>query len=44
MNRINKEGKKRKLSIKYIYKEDGINLEEIMKEGYLKYLRDLRIK
>ena len=28
------KGKKRKLSIKYIYKEDGINLEEIMKEGY----------
>lgn len=44
MKRINKEGKKRKVDIKFIYKEDGVKLEEILKEGYLSYLRNLKAK
>lgn len=42
MKRIDKDGRKRKLNIKFIYKEDGIKLDEIMREGYLKYLRNLK--
>ena len=41
MNRIDKNGNKRKLNIEYIYKEDGIKLENILKEGYLYYLKNL---
>lgn len=44
MKRIDKYGKKRKLNIEFIYKNDGTNLEEIMKEGYLCYLRNLKVK
>jgi len=44
MKRINKEGKKVKLNIKYIYKQDGVKLKEILKEGYLCYLRNLKTK
>lgn len=44
MKRIDKNGKKRKLNIEFIYKEDGTKLEEIMKEGYLCYLRNLKAK
>lgn len=42
MKRINKEGKKIKLNIKYIYNKDGNKLPEILKEGYLCYLKDLK--
>ena len=42
MKRIDKDGRKRILNIKFIYKEDGIKLDEIMREGYLKYLRNLK--
>ena len=42
MKRINKEGKRVKLNIQYIYKKDGTNLNEILKEGYLCYLRNLK--
>lgn len=44
MKRVDKYGKKRKLNIEYIYKTDGTKLEEILKEGYLCYLRNLKIK
>ena len=44
MKRINKEGIKRKIDIKFIYKEDGVKLEEILMEGYLSYLRNLKAK
>ena len=44
MKRIDKNGKRRKLDIKYIYKSDGTKLEEILKEGYLSYLRKLKIR
>ena len=42
MRRINRDGKKVKLNIQYIYKKDGTNLKEILKEGYLCYLRNLK--
>ena len=42
MKRLDKDGRNRKLNIKFIYKEDGIKLDEIMREGYLKYLRNLK--
>ena len=44
MKRINKDGKKRKLNIEFIHKKDGTKLEEILKEGYLCYLRNLKVK
>lgn len=44
MNRIDKNGKKRKLNIEFIHKKDGTKLEEILKEGYLCYLRNLKVK
>ena len=44
MKRINKDGKKIKLDIKFIHKEDGTKLQEILKEGYLCYLRNLKAK
>ena len=44
MKRIDKDGKKRKFNIEFIHKKDGIKLEEIMKEGYLCYLRNLKVK
>lgn len=42
MNRINKDGKKVKLNIEFIHKNDGKNLKEILKEGYLCHLRKLK--
>lgn len=44
MNRINKDGKKVKLNIEFIHKKDGTKLKEILKEGYLCYLRNLKAK
>ena len=44
MKRIDKNGKKRNLDIKFIHKKDGTKLEEILKEGYLYYLRNLKVK
>ena len=44
MNRIGKDGKRRKLNIQYIFKKDGTKLEEILKEGYLCYIRNLKAK
>ncbi len=44
MKRIDINGKKRKLNIQFIYKKDGIKLEDILKEGYLCYLRNLKVK
>lgn len=44
MNRRDKNGKKRKLNIEFIYKKDETKLEEILKEGYLCYLRNLNLK
>ncbi len=44
MKRIDKDGKKRKLNIQFIHKKDGTELEEILREGYLCYLRNLKIK
>ena len=44
MNRINKDGKRVKLNIQYIYNPDGAKLKEILKEGYLCYLRNLKTK
>lgn len=44
MNRINKYRKKVKFNIKFIHKEDGTKLQEILKEGYLCYLRNLKAK
>ena len=42
MRRINRDGKKVKLNIQYIYKKDGTKLKEILKEGYLCYLKNLK--
>lgn len=39
MKRIDKD-KKRKINIEYIFKKDGTKLEEILKDGYLCYLRN----
>lgn len=39
MKRIDKD-KKRKINIEYILKKDGTKLEEILKDGYLCYLRN----
>ncbi len=44
MKRIDKNGVKRKLNITFIYKKNGTKLEEILKEGYLCYLRNLKVK
>ena len=44
MKRLDKDGKRRKLDIKFIYKTDGTKLEEILKEGYLCYLRNLKTR
>jgi len=44
VKRINKDGKKIKLDIKFIHKKDGIKLEEVLREGYLSYLRNLKAK
>lgn len=44
MKRISKDGKRRKLNIEYIYKKDSLELEQIMKEGYLCYIRNLTAK
>ena len=41
MNRIDKQGKRRKLNIVYIYNQNGKILAEILKEGYLDYLKRL---
>ncbi len=39
MNRIGKDGKKVKLNIEFIHKNDGTKLKEILKEGYLYNLK-----
>ena len=39
MKRIDKD-KKRKINIESIFKKDGTKLEEILKDGYLCYLRN----
>lgn len=44
MKRTDKYGKRRKLNIEFIYKKEGIKFEEILKEGYLCYLRNLKTK
>lgn len=44
MKRINKDGKRVKLNIQYIHKKDGTNLKEILKEGYLCCLRNLKTR
>ena len=44
MKRIDRNGKKRNLDIKYIHKKDGTKLDEILNEGYLCYLRSLKTK
>ena len=44
MRRIDKYGKRVKLNIQYIYKKDGTKLDEILKEGYLCYLRNLKAR
>ena len=42
MNKIDKQGKRRKLNIAYIYNQNGKALAETLKEGYLDYLKRLR--
>ena len=42
MNRVDKNGKKKKLNISFIYNEKGQTLEEILKEGYLFYVKNLK--
>lgn len=42
MNRIDEQNKRRKLNIVYIYNQNGKILAEILKEGYLDYLKRLR--
>ena len=44
MRRINKDGKKVRLNIQYIYKKAGTKLDEILKEGYLCYIKKLKAK
>lgn len=44
MKRVSKDGKKRNLDIKFIHNSKGTKLEEILKEGYLCYLRNLKAK
>lgn len=41
MKRIDK---KRKLNIEFIHKKDGTKLEVILRERYLFYLRNLKVK
>lgn len=43
MKRIDKNGKKRELNIEYIYKKDGIKLEDILKEEILSYIKNLNV-
>ena len=42
MRRIDKYGKRKRLNIQYVHKKDGTKLDEILKEGYLCYLRNLK--
>lgn len=44
MKKIDKNGKRRKLNIKYVYKTENnsLTLYEILKEGYLCYVRNLK--
>ena len=44
MKRIDKKGKKIKLNIEFIHKKDGTKLEVILRERYLFYLRNLKVK
>lgn len=41
MKRIGKDGKNKKLNIEFIYSKKGVELKEILKEGYLCYMRNL---
>lgn len=42
INRIDKQGKRRKLNTVYIYNQNGKTLTETLKKGYLDYLKRLR--
>lgn len=44
MKRIDRFGNKRCLNIEFIYKKKGAKLEEILKESYLCYLKNLKAK
>lgn len=44
MNRINKNGKKVKLNIEYVYNKASKELPEILKEGYLEYIKSLKVE
>ena len=44
MKKINKDGVKRKLDIKFIHKKTGPKLQEILKDGYLSYLSNLKAR
>jgi hypothetical protein len=42
MNRINKNGKKVKLDIEFIHSKADKELHEILKKGYLNYIKSLK--
>lgn len=44
MKRINKDGKKIKFDIKYIYDKNGKRIDELLKEGYLCYIEKLKTR
>lgn len=44
MKKINKDGVKRKLNIKFMHKKTGPKLQEILKNGYLSYLSNLKAR
>ncbi len=39
---MKKNKDRKKLNITFIYKENGTKLEEILKEGYMCYIRNLK--
>jgi hypothetical protein len=44
MKRMGKDGKRRKTNIVFIHNKNGTSLKELLKEGYLCYLRNLKVK
>ena len=44
MKKVNKDGVKRKLNIKFMHKKTGPKLQEILKNGYLRYLSNLKAR
>lgn len=39
---MRKNSERKKINITFIYKDNGIKLEEILREGYMCYIRNLK--